>query len=65
MPCEYSAVNLKEREATKRKQREDEKKAETARKKKAVLTALIALGFDLDLESAGSNRTLIIGTKEE
>lgn len=68
MPCEYSVVELREKERQRegeKKQEEERKRDEAARKKRALLTALTALGFDLDLTSVNNRQTLIIGTKED
>lgn len=67
MPCTYSVVNLreKEREQERKREREEEKKRQIAKKKKALLAALLAMGFEVEAKSADDNKTLITGKKED
>lgn len=46
-----------------KKREEERKKKEVAQKKKALFTVMIAMGFDLDVESVDSDKTLITGTR--
>lgn len=79
MPCTYSVVSLtsavsaddssydyeteRQREEERKQQEEERKKKEIAQKKKALLTAMIAMGFELDVETVDSDKTLITGTR--
>lgn len=72
MPCTYSVVSLTSTDsasvssydyAAERQREEERKKKEIAQKKKALLTAMIAMGFDLDVEAIDSDKTLITGTR--
>lgn len=68
MPCTYSVVDLKEREREAEKRRAEEaenKKREIERKKKALITALGALGFDVEAQSLGDGKTLITGAQND
>lgn len=80
MPCTYSVVSLtstvsasvssydyaaeRQREEERKRQEDERKKKEIAQKKKALLTAMVAMGFDLDAETVDSDKTLITGTKK-
>ena len=59
MPCEYATINLKERE----RQEAEERQIMIDKRKRALIIALNAIGFDTEATSS-NGRTLITGTKE-
>lgn len=65
MPCEYTAVKLKERERENERQRDKEKKTAVEREKRALIMALTAIGFEIQERNLGGGKTLITGTEHQ
>ncbi len=67
-PCEYTVINIREKlrkQERDKKREQDRKKKEIERKKKALLIALEALGFNIDIKTVNSSQTLITATESE
>jgi hypothetical protein len=56
MPCEYRTVRIRSRRRNRNRANQ---------KKKAIIKALIGLGFDVGLKKAGKRRLFILGKKSD
>lgn len=65
MPCEYTTINLKEKQRQEEieYQKSERKKQDIANKKRALLISLASLGFDVSARTIDNDKTLIIGEK--
>lgn len=70
MPCTYTSIEMREKEAARQKeserQREEERKRrEVEKKRRTLIAALIEMGFDdIDEQNLEGGNLLIVGGKK-